>query len=75
MFADAVKLLTETPLADWNASGPRTTRWLLQAIASQGLGPVQRHYWWRSVQRLTTADVFVDDHLFVSEILEVAGLL
>jgi hypothetical protein len=70
VYGDAVKLLTETPFADWKVSGPRTAKWLLQAIASQGYGPVQRHYWWRSVQHLTTADLFVDDHLFISELLE-----
>ena len=70
VYGDAVKLLSETPFADWKISGPRTSRWLLQAIASQGFGPVQRHYWWRSVQHLSTADLFVDDHLFISELLE-----
>ena len=70
LYADAVKMLTETPFGDWKISGPRTTRWLLQSIAAQGFGPVQRHYWWRSIQHLSTADLFVDDHLFISELLE-----
>ena len=70
IYVDAVKLITETPFGDWKISGPRTTRWLLRSIASQGFGPVQRHYWWRSVQHLSSADLFVDDHLFISELLE-----
>ena len=33
---------------------------------------MQRHYWWRSVLKLTAADNGVDEHKFLNELLEVA---
>ena len=70
VFGETIRLLTETPAADWSITGPRTARWLVQAIAAQGYTPLQWHYWWRNVQALSAADAFVDDHLFISELLE-----
>ncbi len=69
-FGETIKLFTESPAADWRVSGPRATRWSLQAIAAQGYSRLQRHYWWRNIMSLAAADLFVDDHLFISEHLE-----
>ena len=71
-YSDAARQLSETAFPDWKVSGPRATCWLFLSIASQGYTPAQRHYWWRTVQQLTTTDIFVGDHLFLSEILEQA---
>ena len=62
----------ESEFADWFVKGPRTLRWLLVAMATQGLTPIQRHYWWRNVLSLTASDPFVDYHLFLSELLGTA---
>ena len=70
VFGEAVYDLSETTFSDWRVTGPRTTRWLLQAVGMQGFSPVQRHYWWRSTQQLSSSDIFVDEHLFLSELLE-----
>lgn len=64
-----------TSVADgsgWELKAPRTAAWVLQRIAEQGLGPVDRHYWWRSVLKVTPLDSWVDDHLFMNELIETA---
>ena len=69
-FHDAVAKMSTTPFADWRIKGPRTTAWLLQKISEGGYTPLQRHFWWRSVQGLTASDAGVDDHHFLSELLQ-----
>ena len=71
-FASAVSQLSETQFEDWPTRGPRTFLWLVQAITSPGCTPVQRRYWWRAVLRLTASDAGVDEHRFLSEVMEQA---
>ena len=47
-------------------------RWLINSLGSQDFTPTQRHYWWRSILNLSASDPFLDDHLFLSELLEAA---
>ena len=74
-FADATASLTESPGDDWKILGPRSTKWLAASILEQGPGPKRRHFWWRSVLRLSAADPGVDDHLFLSELVETAACI
>ena len=62
----------ETAFADWLIDGPRTFLWLVLAIAAQGYTLLQRHFWWRSVLRLAASDAGVDEHHFLSELIEQA---
>ena len=47
--------------------------WVVKNMADQGHTPRQRHYWWRQVLGLQADDTGVDDHLFLSEIMEEAA--
>jgi len=69
-FADATAALVETQFPDWGVHGPRTFLWLVLAISSQGFTPLQRHFWWRNILRLTASDAGVDEHQFLSELIE-----
>jgi hypothetical protein len=71
-FESAVLALLESPGTKWAVLGPRSVKWLCAAILEQGPGPRQRHYWWRSVLRLTGSDKGVDDHCFLSDVIETA---
>jgi hypothetical protein len=71
-FESAVLALSESPGTKWAVLGPRSVKWLCAAILEQGPGPRQRHYWWRSVLRLTASDSGVDDHCFLSDVIETA---
>jgi hypothetical protein len=71
-FESAVLALSESPGTKWAVLGPRSVKWLCAAILEQGPGPRQRHYWWRSVLRLTASDNGVDDHCFLSDVIETA---
>ena len=70
IFPDLVKLLHQEEFSDWRIAGPRTTQWLLKQLVASGMTPVQRHYWWRNTVGLTPSDNGVDEHLFLSELLE-----
>ncbi|CAK0878486.1 unnamed protein product, partial [Prorocentrum cordatum] len=69
-FHDAVAKMSTTPFPDWRIKGPRTAAWLLEKISEAGYTPLQRHFWWRSIQGLTASDSGVDDHHFISEVLK-----
>ncbi|CAK0911511.1 unnamed protein product, partial [Prorocentrum cordatum] len=69
-FHDAVAKMSTTPFPDWRIKGPRTAAWLLEKISEAGYTPLQRHFWWRSIQGLTASDSGVDDHHFISEVLQ-----
>ena len=53
--------------------GPRTTRWVPKVIRAAGFTPMQRHFRWRSILCLQAVDAGVDEHHFLSELLEAAG--
>ena len=72
-FHDAAQLLTESDQEDWTVKGPRSMLWVVKNMADQGHTPRQRHYWWRQVLGLQADDTGVDDHLFLSEIMEEAA--
>lgn len=71
-FHVAAAQVSTTDLPDWRVRGPRIVQWLLTAMSEQGHTPRQRHFWWRQVQGLWASDLGVDDHLFLSDLLEVA---
>ena len=71
-FAEGVADLTETAQDDWEIDGPRTVTWLAAAFVSAGLSPIQRHFWWRQILGLSVSDVGVDEHHFLSQVLEVS---
>ena len=68
--SDAVSMLTTTKFDDWKVRGPRTTQWLYQSFLDQMTTPSRRHYWWRSVMNLTATEPGVEEHKFLSEVLE-----
>ncbi|CAK0863319.1 unnamed protein product, partial [Prorocentrum cordatum] len=55
----------------WEIEGPRSTYFTAERIYEGNHSPVQRHYWWRSVMGLSATDVGVDEHLLLSQLLEV----
>lgn len=69
-FRAEVDQLTESPIDGWTVQGPRTTRWLVQAISEHHGSPTARHFWWRHVLGLAAGDHGVDEHLFLSTLLE-----
>ncbi|CAK0809116.1 unnamed protein product [Prorocentrum cordatum] len=69
-FQDVCKQLDSISISDWRISGPRTAVWLCRALSETGMSPTQRHYWWRNTIGLTVSDNGVDEHLFLSELLE-----
>ena len=69
-FADGVASAVEHPFTDWPIPGPRTCKWLLSAFVSSDTTPNRRHYWWRSTLGLGANDDGVDEHAFLSELLE-----
>ena len=71
-FASAAALLSTTEIVGWPIKGPRTAKWLADQFAQGTQSPTQRHFWWRSVQQLGASDVGVDDHYFLSELIELA---
>ena len=74
LFGAAAEAFSEVPAGDhWSVEGPKTAAWLYQRIAEQGPGPAHRHFWWRSVLKVSASDNGVDDHLFLSELLETAA--
>ncbi|CAK0841047.1 unnamed protein product [Prorocentrum cordatum] len=72
-FTDAVDRMSSTAMPDWPIKGPRTTLWLVQQFRRLGQTPLQRHQWWRQTQNLTAADAGVDEHQFLSELLEMGA--
>eukprot|EP00973_Karenia_brevis_P023383 3218971-Karenia_brevis.AAC.1 len=44
--------------------------WLMLAFKKLGMGPVARHFWWKQTLGLTPADPGVDEHHFLSMLLE-----
>ncbi|CAK0796418.1 unnamed protein product, partial [Prorocentrum cordatum] len=72
-FTDAVDRMSSTAMPDWPIKGPRTTLWLVQQFKRLGQTPLQRHQWWRQTQNLTAADAGVDEHQFLSELLEMGA--
>ena len=69
-FSDAVSNLTESQFLDWPVKGPRTLRWLLDSMVSSDTSPLRRHFWWRGVLGLSATDEGVEEHEFLSTILE-----
>ena len=69
-FRAEVSELTETPIEGWTVQGPRTTRWLARAISEHHGSPTGCHFWWRHVLGLSAGDHRVDEHLFLSTLLE-----
>ena len=47
-------------------------RWLLTAFAHQDQTPSRRHWWWKSTLRLQNHDPGVEEHQFLSDIIETA---
>ncbi|CAK0892485.1 unnamed protein product, partial [Prorocentrum cordatum] len=72
-FAEAVDIMSSNPQLDFPVLGPRTTLWLVQQFKRLGQTPLQRHMWWRQTQNLTAADAGVDEHQFLSELLEMGA--
>ena len=72
-FHEAAQMLTESDQDDWAVKGPRSMLWVVKHMADQGHTPRQRRYWWRQVLGLQADDTGVDDHLFLSEIMEEAA--
>ncbi len=71
-FGDSVKLLPESAVPDWCASGQRTARWLVQAIAARATRRCRGTTGGETSKGslFTASDAFVDDHCFISELLE-----
>ena len=69
-FADGVASAVEHPFTDWPIPGPRTCKWLLSAFVSSDTTPNRRRYWWRSTLGLGANDDGVEEHQFLSELLE-----
>jgi len=58
--------------ADWPIRGPMSSLWLVTQMQEANTTPKQRHFWWRQVLGLQSGDVGVDDHYFLSELVELA---
>ena len=71
-FKEGVEQLPETTLEDFGFTGPRSLRWLVEAIVRQNITPRMRHEWWKSALRLAPYDEGVEEHGMVSEVIEVA---
>jgi len=71
-FADGVASAVEHACTDWPIPGPRTCMWLLSAFVLSDTTPMRRHFWWRSTLGLGANDDGVDEHGFLSELLEVS---
>ena len=71
-FAESVSLLSKTPFVDWPLHGPRTLLWLLYAMVASNTAPLGRHYWWRGVLQLGASDEGVEEHEFLSSVIESA---
>ncbi|CAK0872167.1 unnamed protein product [Prorocentrum cordatum] len=72
-FSEAVDIMSSSPQLDFPVLGPRATVWLVQQFRGLGQTPLQRHMWWRQTQNLTAADAGVDEHQFLSELLEMGA--
>ena len=70
-FRASVPKLSQNTSVDWGIDGPRTARWLVEAISEQGHTPTTRHFWCRALLRLSDSDAGVEEHS-VAELLEVA---
>ena len=71
-FADGVANALEHSFPDWPLEGPRTCQWLLSAFVSSDTTPCRRHFWWRSILGLGASDEGVEEHEFLSELLELS---
>ncbi|CAK0822786.1 unnamed protein product [Prorocentrum cordatum] len=72
-FASALQDMQLVEFADsWEIEGPRSAYFTAERIHDGNHRPVQRHYWWRSVMGLSATDVGVDEHLLLSQLIEVA---
>ncbi|CAK0877963.1 unnamed protein product [Prorocentrum cordatum] len=69
-YGDAVVCLSETAQAGWSVAGPRTCKWFLQAIRDAGWAPTRRHFWWRNLLQVSPSDVGVEEHAYISKVLE-----
>ncbi|CAK0793192.1 unnamed protein product, partial [Prorocentrum cordatum] len=72
-FAEAVDIMSSNPQLDFPVLGPRATLWVVQQFRRLGQTPLQRHMWWGQTQNLTAADAGVDEHQFLSELLEMGA--
>lgn len=72
-FAEAAASFSETAAANFPLSGPRTMLWLALEMAKGGMSPSQRHEWWRQMLGVSAADAGVDEHAFLSDLLELGG--
>lgn len=71
-FAEGVASSVEHPFPDWPIPGPRTCKWLLSAFVSSDATPNRRHFWWRSTLGLGANDDGVEEHAFLSDLLELS---
>ena len=71
-FPDGVASSVEHPFTDWPVPGPRTCQWLLAAFVAADTTPLRRHYWWRSTLGLGANGDGVEEHHFLSEMLELS---
>lgn len=69
-FADAVALLTEEPFPDMPIQGPRTARWLCEAIMRTGQPPLAQHRCWLRDAEIPSGDRPRYEHEVLSRILE-----
>jgi len=53
-------------------SGPHCAQRLCEAIAGQNTTPSRRHHWWRTCLGVTQCDPGIEEHLFLSELIETA---
>ncbi|CAK0891989.1 unnamed protein product [Prorocentrum cordatum] len=72
-FASALQDMQLVEFKDsWEIEGPRSAYFTAEWVHDGNHSPVQRHYWWRSVMGLSATDVGVDEHLLLSQLIEVA---
>ena len=71
-FSSAVEQVSQTPFPEWTVSGPRTSKWVLQTMVELEQTPSRRHLWWKQTLKLGTTDPGVEEHQFLSEVMECA---
>ena len=71
-FLRNVSRLSATECTNWAVTGPRTMQWLCERFGAQEQPPTKRHWWFRHTLGLSAAAEGMEEHLFISEVLEVA---
>ncbi|CAK0796885.1 unnamed protein product [Prorocentrum cordatum] len=70
-FPGAVNAMQLVSVEGWPIVGPRTCLWLPTQLVKLNFTPMQRCHWWRQILGLSAEDTEVDEHTFLSEVLEV----